>query len=88
MFAVFCNRFRKNVAMLGIELMLTAAALTFLCYTKYFTGNIDGHIMSLFIIVIAAASCCGTWDCDSFFQIKESIHIDSNSTSKLKGLGL
>ena len=72
--------FQKNIVamLLGIELMLNAAALNFVAYTKYFTGNIDGHIMSLFIIVIAAAEAAvGLGIVIRFFQIKESIHIDS-----------
>ena len=49
---------RKNIVaiLLGIELILNAAALNFVAYSRYATNNLDGHIFSLFIIVIAAAA--------------------------------
>ena len=70
---------RKNIVaiLLGIELVLNAAALNFVAYSKYATQNLDGHIFSLFIIVIAAAEAAvGLAIVIRFFQIKETIHID------------
>ena len=70
---------RKNIIamLLGIELILNAAALNFVAYTRFVNQNLDGHIMSLFIIVIAAAEAAvGLAIVIRFFQIKESIHID------------
>lgn len=70
---------RKNIVaiLLGIELILNAAALNFVAYSRYVTNNLDGHIFSLFIIVIAAAEAAvGLAIVIRFFQIKETIHID------------
>ncbi len=70
---------RKNIIamLLGIELILNAAALNFAAYTRFINQNLDGHLMSLFIIVIAAAEAAvGLAIVIRFFQIKESIHID------------
>jgi NADH-quinone oxidoreductase subunit K len=70
---------RKNIIamLLGIELILNAAALNFVAYTRFINQNLDGHIMSLFIIVIAAAEAAvGLAIVIRFFQIKETIHID------------
>ncbi len=70
---------RKNIIamLLGIELILNSAALNFVAYTRFINQNLDGHIMSLFIIVIAAAEAAvGLAIVIRFFQIKESIHID------------
>ncbi len=70
---------KKNIIaiMLGIELILNAAAINFVAYTKFINQNLDGHIISLFIIVIAAAEAAvGLAIVIRFFQIKESIHID------------
>lgn len=70
---------RKNIIaiLLGIELILNAAALNFAAYTRFINQNIDGHLMSLFIIVIAAAEAAvGLAIVIRFFQIKETIHID------------
>ncbi len=70
---------RKNIIamLLGIELILNSAALNFVAYTRFINQNLDGHIMSLFIIVIAAAEAAVALAIViRFFQIKESIHID------------
>lgn|SRR3989344_1664056 len=70
---------RKNIVaiLLGIELILNAAALNFVAYSRYVTNNLDGHVFSLFIIVIAAAeSAIGLAIVIRFFQIKETIHVD------------
>lgn len=74
---------RKNIIaiLLGVELILNAAALNFAAYTKFANGNVEGNIMSLFIIVIAAAeSAVGLGIIIRFFQLRESIHIDDAST--------
>ncbi len=70
---------RKNIVaiLLGIELILNAAALNFVAYSKFVTNNLDGHIFSLFIIVVAAAEAAvGLAIVIRFFQIRETIHID------------
>lgn len=74
---------RKNIIaiLIGIELILNAAALNFAAYTKFANGNVEGNIMSLFIIIIAAAeSAVGLGIVIRFFQLRESIHIDDAST--------
>ncbi len=70
---------RKNVIaiLLGVELILNSAALNFAAYTRFVNQNLEGHIMSLFIIVIAAAEAAvGLAIVIRFFQLKESVHID------------
>lgn len=70
---------RKNIIamLLGIELILNAAGINFIAYTRFSNGNIDGHVFTLFIIVIAAAEAAvGLAIAIRFFQIKETIHID------------
>lgn len=76
---------RKNIIamLLGIELILNASALNFAAYTKFVNNNLDGHILSLFIIVIAAAEASvGLGIVIRFFQLRESIHIDDAATLK------
>lgn len=41
--------------LMGIELILNAAGLNFIAFAHYNSNKIDGHIMTLFIIVLAAA---------------------------------
>jgi len=70
---------RKNIIaiLLGIELILNAAAINFVAYSKFVTNNLDGHIFALFIIVIAAAEAAvGLAIAIRFFQLRDSIHID------------
>lgn len=70
---------RKNIIamLLGIELILNSAAINFVAYTRYLNQNLDGHIMTMFIIVIAAAEAAvGLAIVIRFFQLRESIHID------------
>ena len=70
---------RKNIIamLLGIELILNAAALSFVTYTRFLNNNLDGHIMTLFVIVIAAAEAAvGLAIVIRFYQLKETIHID------------
>lgn len=70
---------RKNIIaiLLGIELILNSAALNFVSYSKFVTNNLDGHIFSLFIIVVAAAEAAvGLAIVIRFFQIRETVHVD------------
>lgn len=48
--------FRRNVIviLMSLELMLNSVNLTFIAFSK-FLGNIEGQIMVLFIMVVAAA---------------------------------
>lgn len=73
---------RKNIiaVLLGIELILNASALNFVAYTKFINNNIDGHVFSLFIIMVAAAEAAVALAIVvRFFQLKTSIHIDDAS---------
>ena len=74
---------RKNIIamLLGIELLLNAAGINFVAYTRFSNGNLDGHIFALFIIIVAAAEAAvGLAIAIRFFQIKETIHIDDAVT--------
>lgn len=47
---------RNAVAILmGVELLLNAAALNFVAFSQYVEGGIAGQVFALFIIVLAAA---------------------------------
>jgi NADH-quinone oxidoreductase subunit K len=74
---------RKNIVaiLLGIELILNAAALNFVAYSRFVTNNLDGHIFALFIILVAAAEAAvGLAIVIRFFQIKETVHVDEATT--------
>lgn len=48
---------RKNAIgiLLGIELVLNAANINFIAISRFRTGGIDGQVVALFVILIAAA---------------------------------
>ena len=71
---------RKNLIaiFLGMELILNASALAFVAYSRFLTGDIDGHIFALFIIVVAAAEAAvGLALAIRYFQIRGSVHVDT-----------
>lgn len=73
---------RKNIVaiLLGMELILNAASLNFVAYSRHVNNNIDGHIFALFIIMVAAAEAAvGLAIVIRFFQIRQSIHVDDAS---------
>lgn len=53
----FCLVTRRNaVAMLmGIELILNAALINFVAFSRFGVGGVDGQVFAIFGIVIAAA---------------------------------
>ncbi len=48
---------RKNAVsiLMGIELILNSAGLNFIIFSHFSTGNLRGHLVALFIILLAAA---------------------------------
>ncbi len=54
MFAVLTRR--NAIAMLmGIELILNACNLNFVAFSRYVTANVEGQMIAIFVIVLAAA---------------------------------
>ena len=50
---------RRNAiaVLMGIELMLNSANINFIAFNRFSSGmnNLDGHVFSIFVIVLAAA---------------------------------
>jgi len=70
---------RKNAIgiLLGIELMLNAASINFIAFSKFKTGTVDGHIFALFIIIIAAAEAAVALAIIlRLYRLRESIDAD------------
>ncbi len=51
---VLTRRNAVNVLM-GVELILNSANLNLVAFSRYGTGNLDGQLFAVFVIVIAAA---------------------------------
>ena len=57
---------RKNAVMvlMGIELILNAANINFVAFSKYGNFGLDGQIYALFVIILAAAEAAADEDLD------------------------
>lgn len=75
---------RNAVAILmGVELILNAAALNFVAFSHYVQGAIDGQVFAIFIIVLAAAEAAIALAI--VLAIFRHFHsIDANDTSTLR----
>ena len=56
-FGVFAIITRRNAVMvlMGIELILNAANINFVAFSRYTTGTLDGQVIAVFVIILAAA---------------------------------
>ena len=54
---VVCVTTRRNVVgvLIGIELLLNAANINFIAFSRFGAGGISGHVFAVFVIVLAAA---------------------------------
>ncbi|NOZ86969.1 MAG: NADH-quinone oxidoreductase subunit NuoK [Deltaproteobacteria bacterium] len=54
---LYCVITRKNAValLMGIELILNAANLNLVAFSRFVTGDIDGQVFALFGILLAAA---------------------------------
>jgi NADH-quinone oxidoreductase subunit K len=76
---------RKNaiLMLMGIELILNSANINFLAFSRYQAMNLDGHIVAIFVIILAA--------CEAAVALAIVLHIyktnntvDADRISKLK----
>ena len=75
---------RNAVAILmGVELILNAAALNFVAFSHYVEGGVGGQVFALFIIVLAAAEAAIALAI--VLAVFRHFHsIDANDTSTLR----
>ena len=76
--------FRKNIitVFMSIELMLNAVNLSFVAFSYKFQ-QVDGHIFSFFVMVVAAAEAAvGLGIILTVFKNRMTLHIDEVSTLK------
>ena len=52
-----CMAIKRNAigVLMGVELVLNGANLNFVAFARYSTLGLDGQVMALFVIVLAAA---------------------------------
>ncbi|MCX6120847.1 MAG: NADH-quinone oxidoreductase subunit NuoK [Ignavibacteriales bacterium] len=56
-FGIFAILTRRNAIMvlMGVELVLNAANINFVAFSRYVTTSFDGHVVAIFVIILAAA---------------------------------
>lgn len=56
--ATVATRRNAVAVLMGVELILNAASLNFVAFSKYAHGGVSGQVFSIFIILLAAAEAC------------------------------
>jgi|WetSurMetagenome_2_1015567.scaffolds.fasta_scaffold202674_3 NADH-quinone oxidoreductase subunit K len=82
---VFAILTRRNAIMvlMGIELVLNAANINFLAFSRFSTGTLDGHVFAIFVIILAAAEAAIALAIVlNIFQNFNSVNIDEISQLK------
>ena len=54
---LYCVLTRRNAigVLMGIELILNAANVNYIAFSRFGSGNYDGQVYSIFVIMLAAA---------------------------------
>lgn len=70
--------------LMGVELILTAATLNFVAFSRFTPLGLDGQVMALFVIVLAAAEAAiALAICLNFYN--NHLTIDVDRADELKG---
>ena len=54
LFAILTRR-NAIMVLMGVELVLNAANINFVAFSRYVTTSLDGHVVAIFVIILAAA---------------------------------
>ena len=56
-FGLFCVLTRRNAigVLMGVELILNAANINYIAFSRYSAGSYDGQVFAIFVIMLAAA---------------------------------
>jgi len=76
---------RRNAIsiLLGVELILNSAGLNYVAFSHFSTGNVEGQIYTIFIIMLAAAEAAiGLAIVLAIYQIFHTIDVEATETLK------
>jgi NADH-quinone oxidoreductase subunit K len=76
---------RKNavLVLMGVELILNAANLNLVAFSRFSTSNINGQIFAIFVIVVAAAEAAVALAIVlSMYRIIRTVNLDRADTLK------
>jgi NADH-quinone oxidoreductase subunit K len=76
---------RKNAVnvLMGIELILNSANLNLVAFSRFSSGNLDGQVFAVFVIVVAAAEASvGLAIVLTMYRLLKSVNLDRADTLK------
>ena len=81
-FGIFMNRRNVIIIMMSIELILLSVNINFVAFSS-FMGNIDGQIITFFVLTVAAAEAAiGLAILVAFFRNRATIDVEEIDTLK------
>ncbi len=83
---ILCMTTKRNAigVLMGVELVLNAANINFVAFSKFTKLGLDGQIISLFVIVLAAAEAAVALAIALNFY-NNHLTIDVDQANQLKG---
>jgi NADH:ubiquinone oxidoreductase subunit K len=82
---MICVLIRKNAVhvLMGIELILNAANLNLVAFSRFSAANLNGQLFAIFVIVIAAAETAVALAIVlSMYRLLKSVNLDRADTLK------
>jgi len=82
---VFIMTTKRNAVgiLIGVELVLNAANINLVAFGRYQGGALDGQIMALFVIVLAAAEAAvAVAICTNFYKNLSTIDVDRGTAAR------
>ncbi|HKQ46913.1 MAG TPA: NADH-quinone oxidoreductase subunit NuoK [Phycisphaerae bacterium] len=76
---ILCMVTKRNAIgiLIGVELVLNAANINLVAFSRYQTGTGDGHIFAVFVILLAAAEAAiGIAIFMNFYNTLQTIDVD------------
>jgi NADH-quinone oxidoreductase subunit K len=80
---IYCVLTRRNAIgiLMGVELVLNAANINYLAFSRYSAGSYDGQIFAVFVIMLAAAEATvGLAIVLGIYQQFQSIDVEATET--------
>jgi NADH-quinone oxidoreductase subunit K len=80
---LYCVLTRRNAIgiLMGVELVLNAANINYLAFSRYSAGSYDGQIFAIFVIMLAAAEATiGLAIVLGIYQQFQSIDVEATET--------
>jgi NADH:ubiquinone oxidoreductase subunit K len=82
---LLCVLTRRNAisVLMGVELILNSANINYVAFSHFGSGNLDGQIYAMFVIMLAAAEAAvGLAIVLAIFQLFHTIDVEAAETLK------